>query len=73
MLSCIFRQGIVFVLYYIYRQGIVFVLYCIYRQGIVFALKRHPDGGLNVPPNLSFMDVLCEFVNKLIKQDRRVM
>ena len=53
--------------------GRVYYLYCIYRQGIVFALKRHPDGGLNVPPNLSFMDVLCEFVNKLIKQDRRVM
>jgi len=43
------------------------------RQGILFALRKNPDGAHLIPPNLSFLEILCEFVNRLMKQDRRVV
>lgn len=45
-----------------------------HREGIVFSMnpaENAPHGA--VPPNLSFMEVLCEFTNKLMKQDKKTV
>lgn len=45
-----------------------------HREGIVFSLQpgeNAQSGG--PPPNLSFMEVLCEFTNKLMKQDKKTV
>ncbi|XP_025079886.1 cohesin subunit SA-1-like isoform X2 [Pomacea canaliculata] len=46
-----------------------------HREGIVFSLtlpeNSQPTTG--APPNLSFMEVLCEFTNKLMKQDKKTV
>ena len=50
----------------------VFLLVC--REGIVFSMsvgENLPQGA--PPPNLSFMEVLCEFTNKLMKQDKKTV
>ena len=44
------------------------------REGIVFSMslgENVPQGA--PPPNLSFMEVLCEFTNKLMKQDKKTV
>ncbi|KAK7091059.1 hypothetical protein V1264_010775 [Littorina saxatilis] len=45
-----------------------------HREGIVFSMtqaENAPPG--TPPPNLSFMEVLCEFTNKLMKQDKKTV
>ncbi|KAK6195975.1 hypothetical protein SNE40_001290 [Patella caerulea] len=45
-----------------------------HKEGIVFSLQPadgDPEG--HVPPNLPFLEVLCEFTNKLMKQDKKVV
>ncbi|KAL5005539.1 hypothetical protein ScPMuIL_018995 [Solemya velum] len=46
-----------------------------HKEGIIFSLNC--TGNLynpnSPPPNLSFLEVLCEFTNKLMKQDKKVV
>uniref|UniRef100_A0A915K260 Uncharacterized protein n=1 Tax=Romanomermis culicivorax TaxID=13658 RepID=A0A915K260_ROMCU len=46
-----------------------------HREGIDFAAHgdRHTNEAVLPPPNLTFLDVLSELANKLIKQDKRVI
>ncbi|CAG5123705.1 unnamed protein product, partial [Candidula unifasciata] len=47
-----------------------------HTEGIQFSLSpfENPDKGPNAaPPNLAFLEVLCEFTNKLMKQDKRTV
>ncbi|XP_076435529.1 cohesin subunit SA-2-like [Babylonia areolata] len=46
-----------------------------HREGIVFSmLPSDPNAPPTTPPpNLSFMEVLCEFTNKLMKQDKKTV
>ncbi|CAB0035744.1 unnamed protein product [Trichogramma brassicae] len=48
----------------------------LHRQGILFAVTT-PDGieidPTGPPPNLSFLEIVSEFTNKLLKQDKRLV
>ncbi|KAK7478980.1 hypothetical protein BaRGS_00029741 [Batillaria attramentaria] len=44
-----------------------------HREGIVFSLMPGESQSGGPPPNLSFMEVLCEFTNKLMKQDKKTV
>lgn len=48
----------------------------LHRAGVLFAITP-PDGveqdPTGPPPNLSFLEILAEFTNKLLKQDKRVV
>ena len=46
----------------------------VYREGILFGLTidEHHDPVIP-PPNLSFLEVIGEFTNKLLKPDKRVV
>lgn len=45
-----------------------------HREGIVFSLSEAETvEGNNPPPNLAFLEVLCEFTNKLMKQDKKTV
>lgn len=45
-----------------------------HREGIVFSLHVDEHHDLSTPPpNLSFLEVICEFTNKLMKQDKKVV
>ncbi|XP_041354006.1 cohesin subunit SA-1-like isoform X2 [Gigantopelta aegis] len=45
-----------------------------HREGIIFSLQPLDHQDPAVPPsNLSFLEVLCEFTNKLMKQDRKTV
>ncbi|OAD58654.1 Cohesin subunit SA-1 [Eufriesea mexicana] len=48
----------------------------LHRAGVLFAITP-PDGieqdPTGPPPNLSFLEILSEFTNKLLKQDKRVV
>ncbi|XP_045471555.1 cohesin subunit SA-1 [Harmonia axyridis] len=47
----------------------------LHRAGILFAVtgSEAPDDPTGPPPNLSFLEILSEFTNKLLKQDKRVV
>ncbi|XP_065924838.1 cohesin subunit SA-1 isoform X1 [Magallana gigas] len=45
-----------------------------HKEGIVFSLHVDEHHDLSTPPpNLSFLEVICEFTNKLMKQDKKVV
>jgi cohesin complex subunit SA-1/2 len=50
-------------------------LAAIHRLGIQFTFTtiENPDNPLGQPPNLNFLEVLCEFSNKLIKPDKKAV
>ena len=44
------------------------------REGILFSLtEAETVEGHTPPPNLAFLEVLCEFTNKLMKQDKKTV
>lgn len=47
----------------------------LHRAGILFAATPHEgvEDSLAAPPNLLFLEVLSEFTNKLLKQDKKVV
>ncbi|XP_058806230.1 cohesin subunit SA-2 [Phymastichus coffea] len=48
----------------------------LHRQGILFAVSCPDDiepDPTGPPPNLSYLEILSEFTNKLLKQDKRVV
>lgn len=47
----------------------------LHRAGILFAVKgsETSEDPTGPPPNLSFLEILAEFTNKLLKQDKRVV
>lgn len=45
----------------------------LHRAGILFASKNVIPDDPNPPVNLLFLDVLNEFTNKLLKQDKKVV
>lgn len=46
-----------------------------YREGILFSLSKPDEAGDRggPPPYLTFLEILSEFTNKLMKPDRRVV
>ncbi|XP_074657928.1 cohesin subunit SA-2-like isoform X2 [Tubulanus polymorphus] len=46
-----------------------------HKEGILFSLNplENPEDPRGPPPNLAFLEILCEFTNKLMKQDKRVV
>lgn len=48
----------------------------LHREGILFAVQQNgdvPEDPSSPPPNLPFLEILSEFTNKLLKQDKRVV
>ncbi|XP_068205797.1 cohesin subunit SA-2 isoform X2 [Palaemon carinicauda] len=47
----------------------------LHREGILFAVNplENPIDPTGPPPNLAFLEILTEFTNKLLKQDKRVV
>lgn len=46
----------------------------LHRAGILFAVSENNSDDPTVPPtNLPFLEILMEFTNKLLKQDKRVV
>lgn len=47
----------------------------LHREGILFAVTPFENvvDPLGPPPNLAFLEILCEFTNKLMKQDKKVV
>lgn len=46
----------------------------LHRAGILFAVSENTSDDPTVPPtNLPFLEILMEFTNKLLKQDKRVV
>jgi cohesin complex subunit SA-1/2 len=47
----------------------------LHREGILLAVNplENPDDPNAPPPNLSFLEILTEFSNKLLKQDKKVV
>lgn len=47
----------------------------LHREGILFTVTpiENPSDPLGPPPNLAFLEILNEFTNKLMKQDKRVV
>ncbi|XP_014668076.1 PREDICTED: cohesin subunit SA-1-like isoform X2 [Priapulus caudatus] len=47
----------------------------LHREGIIFALSplENPDDPRGPPPNIAFLDLMCEFSNKLMKQDKKTV
>lgn len=48
----------------------------LHRAGVLFAVQHNSelsDDPSAPPPNLLFLEILNEFTNKLLKQDKRVM
>ena len=47
----------------------------LHRAGILFGAQQgeQSDDALAPPPNLLFLEVLTEFTNKLIKQDKKLV
>lgn len=48
----------------------------LHREGILFAVQQTegvPEDPSSPPPNLAFLEILSEFTNKLLKQDKRVV
>ena len=45
-----------------------------FREGILFSLSEAETiEGNKPPPNLAFLEILCEFTNKLMKQDKKTV
>ncbi|XP_051984081.1 cohesin subunit SA-1-like [Xyrauchen texanus] len=46
----------------------------LHKDGIEFAFKyQNPQGPEYPPPNLAFLEVLCEFSSKLLRQDKKTV
>lgn len=47
----------------------------LFREGILFSLTplTNPNDPKGIPPNLAFLEILCEFTNKLMKQDKKTV
>lgn len=45
----------------------------LHRAGILFAAQHWNSDDSTVPPNLLFLEILNEFTNKLLKQDKKVV
>lgn len=47
----------------------------LHREGIIFSISplENPEDPTGPPPNLAFLEILCEFTNKLMKQDKKVV
>lgn len=47
----------------------------LHREGILFSVNplENPNDPTGPPPNLAFLEILSEFTNKLLKQDKRVV
>ncbi|NP_001349269.1 cohesin subunit SA-1a isoform X1 [Danio rerio] len=46
----------------------------LHKDGIEFAFKyQNPKGAEYPPPNLAFLEVLCEFSSKLLRQDKKTV
>ncbi|RXG56416.1 Cohesin subunit SA-2, partial [Armadillidium vulgare] len=47
----------------------------LHREGILFSVSplENPNDPTGPPPNLLFLEILTEFTNKLLKQDKRVV
>ncbi|KAA0719203.1 Cohesin subunit SA-1 SCC3 -like protein 1 [Triplophysa tibetana] len=46
----------------------------LHKDGIEFAFKyQNPKGPEYPPPNLAFLEVLCEFSSKLLRQDKKTV
>jgi cohesin complex subunit SA-1/2 len=47
----------------------------LHREGILFSVNplENPNDPTGPPPNLPFLEILSEFTNKLLKQDKRVV
>jgi cohesin complex subunit SA-1/2 len=45
----------------------------LHRAGILFASNGAIIDDPNPPPNLLFLEILTEFTNKLLKQDKKVV
>ncbi|XP_054277370.1 cohesin subunit SA-2 isoform X2 [Macrosteles quadrilineatus] len=47
----------------------------LHREGILFAVERadYVEDPTGPPPNLAFLEILTEFTNKLLKQDKRIV
>merc|ERR1712020_203970 len=47
----------------------------LHREGILLAVNplENPDDPTAPPPNLPFLEILTEFTNKLLKQDKKVV
>lgn len=50
-------------------------LAALHREGIQFTFNtvENPDNPLGQPPNLPFLEILSEFSNKLIRQDKKTV
>ena len=47
---------------------------CCFRDGILFSIANvDPTDMTKAPPNIAFLEVLCEFTNKLMKQDKKTV
>lgn len=46
-----------------------------HKEGILFSLTplTNPNDPKGIPPNLAFLEILCEFTNKLMKQDKKTV
>lgn len=49
------------------------VVTALHRAGILFATQNHSPDDPNPPQNILFLEVLNEFTNKLLKQDKKVV
>jgi len=47
----------------------------LHREGILVAVNplENPEDAAGAPPNLPFLEILTEFTNKLLKQDKKVL
>jgi len=47
----------------------------LHREGILFSVTpmENPDDPTGPPPNLPFLEIVTEFTNKLLKQDKKVV
>lgn len=47
----------------------------LHRDGILFATNplENPNDPTGPPPNLAFLEIMAEFTNKLLKQDKRMV
>ncbi|XP_065216045.1 cohesin subunit SA-2 isoform X3 [Planococcus citri] len=45
----------------------------LHREGVLFAVSEPSDDPTSAPPNLPFLEILMEFTNKLLKQDKRMI
>lgn len=49
-------------------------MFLYHRDGIEFAFKYQNQKGQDYPPpNLAFLEVLCEFSSKLLRQDKKTV